>query len=387
MNILMVHPHDIFDTAEPWTVRIVSIAREFVKTGHSVKLCYFPVLIGAKHGASVLNGIEVIPFDRTPSPAVFIGNTRRLIGLCGWADVMHFQKCHHYSSVPALAAAYITGKPAHYDWDDWEEKIYYESCGKNALSVLIGSSFLVLERFLPYLSDSVSCASGQLRKMAAAFGAPKERVYASPVGADLSKFSPDSGAGRVKITFSINGDMVLYIGQLHGAQYAGLFIYAAALVLRKKPDVKFIIVGEGYLEGNLRRLASDLGIAGNMIFTGSVPHDAVPRFIGEADVCVAPFDDTAVTRCKSPLKVAEYLACGKPVVASDVGEVSAMVGDAGVLVKPGDCSELAEKILMILMDKELGERLGRLARSRAEENYSWKHTADTLLSAYSGICG
>ena len=134
----MVHPHDLFDRSEPWTIRIKSIALKFKEKGHKVKLVYFPLTLNDKTSPENDFPVEVIPFDRTPSPTAFIANTFKLIRLCRWADIVHFQKCHHYAAVPTVIASYVTGKPLHYDWDDWEEKIWYESCGRGCIPGLSG---------------------------------------------------------------------------------------------------------------------------------------------------------------------------------------------------------------------------------------------------------
>lgn len=378
----MIHPHDLFDKSEPWTIRIKSIAKEFVKKSHKVKLCYFPLIVNKKHYSQNIDSIELLPLDRTPSPKVFIVNTVKLIKLSEWADVVHFQKCHHYASIPTVLASYITGKPLHYDWDDWEEKIWYESCGRGVHSRFIGVSFKVLERWLPVLADSVSCASGHLKGLVQKFGVKNEYIFDTPVGADLEKFRPDLDGDWVKEKYNIKGDLVLYLGQLHGAQYVDLFIKAANIVLHKIPDVKFMIVGEGFLEHILKSLTHELGLQDKIIFTGSVPHDDIPYYIASASVCVAPFKYSEVTRCKSPLKIVEYLAGGKAIVASDVGEVRRMVGGIGILTKPGDYHSLAAGILKLLNDEELRKKLGNYTRIRAEKKYNWTYTADSLLSAY-----
>lgn len=385
MNILMVHPHDLFDKSEPWTIRIKSIAREFSKKNHRVKLCYFPLTINENHLPKNIDSIEAIPLDRTPSPKAFILNTLKLIKLCRWAEVVHFQKCHHYASIPAAIAAYISKRPLHYDWDDWEEKIWYESCGKGLHSRFIGVSFKVLERWLPVLADSTSCASNYLKRLSREFGVKEELIFDAPVGADLEKFKPKLDGSWVKKRYGIGEDLVLYVGQLHGAQYVDLFIRAANVVLHKHPDAKFMIVGEGFLEHILRKLTLNLGLEKKVIFTGSVPHDDIPYYVAAASVCVAPFKDTEVTKCKSPLKIVEYLASAKPIVASLVGEVRNMLGGCGVLIKPGDYHSLAEGILRLLEDRELRESLAKAARKRSEAKYNWRYTADSLLSAYEKI--
>ena len=385
MNILMVHPHDLFAKSEPWTIRIKSIAKEFSKRMNSVKLCYFPRIPQHEHYPQKINSVELVPIRRAATPINYVLTTKKLIKLCQWADVLHLQKCHHYASMPAAMACYITGTPFHYDWDDWEEKIWYESVGKTFRSKFIGVSYKLLERTLPVLTDSTSCASNYLKKLAHAYGARKEQIYDSPVGADIEKFRPGLDGDRVKKKYGINGDLVLYVGQLHGAQYVDLFIRAAGLVLNDFPDVTFMIVGEGFLEIPLKKLAQDLGLGNKVIFAGSISHEEVPFYIASASICVAAFQDTKVTRCKSPLKIVEYLASGKPIVASNVGEVKNMVGKGGILVEPGDPHALAEGICKLIQDKGMREKLGRFARQRAEDIYNWPKTASSLLKAYEAI--
>lgn len=385
MNILMIHPHDLFHSSEPWTIRIKSIAREFKNSSHRVKLCYFPLEISGENCPKIDDSIEIIPLERTPCPRAFVINTIKLIGLCKWADIVHFQKCHHHSSIPTVLASFLTKKSLHYDWDDWEEKIWYESCGSGIHSRFIGFSFRVLERWLPVLADSVSCASNRLKELTCEFGVKKDYVFDAPVGADLHKFRPDLDGSKIRKRYNIQGNLVLYIGQLHGAQYVDLFIKAANIVLRKRTDTKFLIVGEGFLKNNLITLVQELGLEDEVIFAGSVPHEEIPYHVAAASVCVAPFRDTEVTRCKSPLKIVEYLASGKAIVASNVGEVRKMVGGAGILVEPGNFPALADGILRFLNDKALRANLGRFARGRAEEIYNWHHTAHSLLSAYQKI--
>jgi len=108
----------------------------------------------------------------------------------------------------------------------------------------------------------------------------------------------------------------------------------------------------------------------------------VPQYIAAADVAVACFEDNKQTRCKSPLKIVEYLASGKAIVASDMGEAAKMVRGCGVLVKPGDEISLAHGIEQLLDDPQLRTQLGLKARKRAEEKYNWGVTASNLLQAY-----
>jgi len=382
----MVHPHDLFSSAEPWTIRIKNITKELNRKGHKVKLCYFPLVIGGKVEPRHSEYAEFVPLDRTPSPKVFIRNILKLIKLARWADVVHFQKCHHYASIPAVIAAFVAKKPLHYDWDDWEEKIWYESCGRNLHSRFIGISFKLLERWLPLLVDSVSCASGYLKGICRKYGVKEDYTFEAPVGANLEEFRPDIDGQEIREKYGIEGGMVLYIGQLHGAQYVDLLIRAANIVLHKWPELKFLIVGEGFLMDELKSQVLDLGLEGKVIFTGAIAHEKIPLYIAAADICVASFKDTEVTRCKSPLKIVEYMAMGKIVVANCVGEIRNMLGGCGILVEPGSYRKLAESIMWAFENKDsIYDKVKERSRKRIENKYNWGRTASNILSAYNKI--
>ncbi|MDD5503925.1 MAG: glycosyltransferase family 4 protein [Candidatus Omnitrophica bacterium] len=380
MNILMIGPHDIHSASEPWTTRIKNLACQLAKKGHVVKLVYFPLDNNNAGKRFQENGYEAISLSRRLGSLVFLKNTAQITRLAGWADVVHFQKCYYYASLPALIGAWIKNKPAHYDWDDWETKIFYYS---NPRKRVLGGFIHMLEKLMPLAVDTVSVSSRRLKELCLKAAVREDDIFPAPVGADINQFKPcpDQSHG-IKTRYNTGRYLVLYIGQLHGGQYAELFIKAAGLILKKTKEVTFMIIGDGYRSVELKELASAQGLGRHMIFTGSLPHEIVPSYINSADICVACFEDNDITRCKSPLKIAEYLACGKAIVASNVGEVGNMIKDAGLLVKPGDCSALADGILKLVNDGGLRQALSSRARARAVEKYNWDFTASSLLSAY-----
>lgn len=378
MNILMVHPHDLYSDLEPWTKRIKYIAKEFVKNGHQVKLIYFPLWNRPKRNEEPerIDGYEEIPFNRRKQ--TIFKNIWLMKKIATWADIVHFQKCFSHASLPCLFASWFNHKPIHYDWDDWEIQIYnYDSPSK-----AVGWYLNLLERTLPKIVDTVSVSSRRLRRLCLDLGVDSERIFDSHVGADLEKFNPRVDGSVIREKYYINGPLVLYLGQLHGAQYAELFIKAAKIILDKQVEADFMIVGDGARSPFLKKLVEDLGIERKIIFTNAVPHEQVPQYIAACDIAVACFEDNDITRCKSPLKIAEYLASGKPIVASDVGEVRAMVRECGILTRAGDINHLSGAIMHLLNDSKLRQELGQKARERAQERYNWAVTADNLLNAY-----
>ncbi len=387
MNILMIHPHDIYSDLEPWTSRITNLAKEFVERGHRVKLVYHLVDASLSPEEASLRqefAFETIPlirFQRT-----LLKKLKIIVDLADWADIIHFQKCLPHGALPAIWAAYRLGNPVHYDWDDWEYEIY----NYRPMNRLVGKSIDTFEKIIPGLVDTVSVASQSLKELCLERGVRADRIFESHVGADLRMFSPNVNGGGVRRNHDLEGPIVLYLGQLHGAQYAELFLQAAKVILSRRDGVNFMVVGIGDRFGELHALAERLDIGHKIVFTGAVNHEMVPQYIAAADIAVACFEDNKQTRCKSPLKIVEYMASGKAVVASDVGEATRMLRGCGILTKPGDVNSLVHGIEELLDDPQLGVQLGLKARKRAEEIYNWGVTASNLLQAYHlslEICG
>lgn len=376
----MVHPHEVYSPLEPWTTRIVNFANEFTKDGHRVKVIYFPLAWSDRLRSFQRDGTEFIPFCRRAGIYRILKNCQRMSKLVKWADIIHFQKCFHYASLPVLINSWIRNKPLHYDWDDWEEMIYYESADPPLR--LIGLFLRILERTIPRIVDTISVSSARLRAICIELGIDPDIIFQVPVGADITKFYPSLTDGRIKKLYNISHPLVLYLGQLHGGQYVRLFIESAKIILERGVKANFMIVGDGVRSEELKQKVKDLNLETKIIFTGAVDAEEVQEYIASCDITVACFEDNKVTRCKSPLKIAEYLASGKPIVASRVGEVETMIGDAGILVEPGKATPLAENIIQLLSDEDLRIKLGIKARQRAENIYNWRNSSRTLLSAY-----
>ncbi|MFH2021238.1 MAG: glycosyltransferase family 4 protein [archaeon] len=382
LKILMVHPHDIYSTVEPWTIRITSIATALSRLGHDVKLVYFP--LDEKHRGIVrpkFSEFETIPYLRRRVDIPI--NILKMTKLAMWADIIHFQKCYPEAALPAVVAAYLTGKHLHYDWDDWEYQIFFlpSPSGKPILKT---ESFLlkILEGTLPKLADTISVASNELMDMATKLGVKKNRMIKVNVCADLERFNPANEIGDVLHRYGLSQPIVTYLGQLHGAQYAELFLHAAKNLSTKFPKVNFLIIGGGDDLTRLKELAARLGMKNKIKFTGFVSDKDVNQLLAATDIAVACFTDTKQQRCKSPLKIAEYMASGKAVVASNVGEVPWMIGDAGITVTPSSHIALSEGILRLLNNKSERQLLQTKARARAEKIFNWKTAAKKIIKVY-----
>ena len=385
MKILMLHPHDI--EYDPWTIRIIKLAQSLKSMGHEVTVAYLESIWRKLPDKIQLRDVpdDGIPYIRLlPRGRHMWKNFLTIKKLAESADIIHFQKCFASTALPALWIASILDKPVHYDWDDYEEEIL-KTINDGHIGRAFRSEVALFERFLPSIVDGLSTASDAIRDLAVQRGFPAELIVKTPVGADLVQFHPDNDGTllRSDSRYNIgNFPMVLYLGQLEGAAYVETFLQAAIKVRKSIPGAKFVVVGGGILLKKLKKYAAKLNLDEEVIFTGYIPSNEVPKFVAAADVAVACLDDYPNTRCKSPLKIAEYMAAGKAIVASKVGEVSWMLQGSGIIVPPGEPEPLAIGIKTFLNNPEIAKELGAQARRRAEKYFNWHWSAEQLVIAY-----
>jgi glycosyltransferase involved in cell wall biosynthesis/MoaA/NifB/PqqE/SkfB family radical SAM enzyme len=382
MRVLMVHPHDIHSPVEPWTIRITSLASRLAARGHEIKLVHH--IADPKVLPEDVRSRQEFPFETIPwirHMGLGLRKSRDMAELAKWADLVHVQKALGHAALPSAVAAFWNRVPLHYDWDDWEAQIYADAVGTK------DGPWRRIHRFevaMARIADTVSVASEALRERALALGVRDEDLFDAPVGADLERFQAGGDGERLRAEFGLDGPIALYLGQLSGAHAAPLFLDAAALVLSRVPDAGFVVVGGGRTLESLKAHASRLGIAARVRFTGSVPPSAVADHLDVADVAVATLPDTAQAATKSPLKIVEYMAAGKAIVASRVGEAARFLDDGrvGRLVPPGDAEALADSMAELLKDPYLRSELGVAARDRLRDRFTWDHTADRIEQAW-----
>jgi glycosyltransferase involved in cell wall biosynthesis len=157
---------------------------------------------------------------------------------------------------------------------------------------------------------------------------------------------------------------ILYAGGLYPWKGVEVLIEA----MRYLPGERALILGGGDELSELKRLAAAEGVADRVDFAGPVPHADVPGFLARAKVAVVPNLDTPDSRQSAPLKMMEYMACGLPIVASDLPTFREVLDDGvtGLLVAPGSPQALAEGIGRLVRDPDLAGRLSSAARERAE---------------------
>lgn len=201
---------------------------------------------------------------------------------------------------------------------------------------------------------------------------PLERIVVLPSGTDVQRFAArDAVACRLELGLLPNRPYVGFVGSFYRYQGLACLLDAMSFVKQVYPAAELLLVGDGEATEELKQQAKGMGLEGSITWVGRVPYWEVPTWIGAMSVCVAPFrGDRGET---SPVKLFDYLACHRPVVASAIPSVvSTFTEDSGVqLVQPDDPSPLADAILVLLNDPGLCALLGRQGRQFVEERFSW----------------
>ena len=233
-----------------------------------------------------------------------------------------------------------------------------------------------------HLSDAVNCPSNVTRDYIASLGINRKLITVIPNGVSPSDFSPSPLPPR-----EARLPVLLYIGTLADWQGLEVVIKALPKILEQR-TVQLRIVGRGRSRQRkmLMKHIRKLGVEGSVFVQPAVPHHEVPALIAESDICLAPLglNDRNVTQGACPIKVLEYMASSRPLIASNMPIVRELVREDvdGLLFSPNDSDDLANKVLKLLNDADLSKRLADSATARALTKFTWHESQKKLLKVY-----
>ena len=219
-------------------------------------------------------------------------------------------------------------------------------------------------------------------------GVPDHKIIVNPNGVDVDRFCPGVGGRAVRAELGVGDDeqLVGFVGTF--GPWHGVMELAKAIALApREAPLKFLLVGTGKLKSEMEQTIREAGLIDRVIFTGSVAHDRVPALLDACDILVSPHIPLADGSdfFGSPTKLFEYMAMGKGIVASRLGQIGDVLveEETALLVEPGNSNELAQAIMRLAKSKDLREQLGEKARRVAVEKFTWRHNARRVLDAFS----
>ncbi len=200
-----------------------------------------------------------------------------------------------------------------------------------------------------------------------------DRVTAVPNGADLERFRPDTPA---ELATEPEAPRVGFVGSFQAFHGLDLLAGMVEAVAEARPEARFLFVGGG---DGAESLSRRLDLGARATFTGRVPHGRVPGLVASLDVAVIA--DAAPYQC--PLKLIEWMAAGRAIVAPRHGPIEDLVTDGvcALLFDPRDRDALVARVLELIDDPELRRKLGRAAAQQAHGSLSWEDNARRVLAA------
>ncbi|HYO91553.1 MAG TPA: glycosyltransferase, partial [Pyrinomonadaceae bacterium] len=198
---------------------------------------------------------------------------------------------------------------------------------------------------------------------------------------------PQIGGELIRQELGIGADETLvgFVGSF-GPWHGVLALAEAIKLMPAGARVRYLLVGSGTLREEVESRLREAGALGRVIFTGAVSHERVPALLDACDVLASPHVPLADGSpfFGSPTKLFEYMAMGKGIVASRLGQIADVLRheETALLVEPADARELSEALMRLAKSRELRERLGEAARREAIAHHTWKHNAERVLEAY-----
>lgn len=226
----------------------------------------------------------------------------------------------------------------------------------------------------------VVCISEVLKGYLLHYGGPASKFRVIPNGADPTFFAPQPPDQALQQALDLADKTVLgFVGSFQFFAAVPAILQIMQDLWQRHPEIAFLWVGEGPAGAVLRQQVAEVGLTAASRFVGTVPHDQVPRYLSLMDVVFSPYRGDYLFYGSS-MKLLEYMAAGKAVVATALGQIKELVHDGynGLLYEPEDWTTLAAKLEALLTDPGLRQRLGQNARQTILQGWTWAQQAEKL---------
>jgi len=233
--------------------------------------------------------------------------------------------------------------------------------------------------------DKILAITPMLSDYVINLGASKDKVELLFTGVDTNQFNPNIDSTKLRKELNLGNDcnVIVFIGTLF--EFCGMDRYIEQFpdILKEFPETKLIVVGGGFLFEKLKKLVRDMKLEDNVILTGFQPYEMMPQYINLADICINPFQINDTTRDIMPGKILQYLACGKPVIATPLPGMKAVITDEEKGVIYSEIDEFIIKTIELLRDEERMKTAGDKGLLYIKENHEWNeitHKLEGILS-------
>ena len=178
--------------------------------------------------------------------------------------------------------------------------------------------------------------------------------------------------------------MILFSGVMYNHRGIDVLLNAAPTVIKKIPEVKFVLLGDGPELDNLKKIAENLKIEKNIEFKGWIKRDEVMNYLADASIAIGPLRSTTVTKNALPIKVLEYMASSLPILSQKYTLPDDVLVDGENGYSVTDSEDLATKIIHILENNEKRIKMGTKSYEMSLK-FDWDKVSSKILTEYDGI--
>jgi glycosyltransferase involved in cell wall biosynthesis len=231
-------------------------------------------------------------------------------------------------------------------------------------------------------TDAFLGVSAELTELAGQMGVKADRLHVVPNGVDPERYQVDE-ALRMQWRTQLGlreGPVIGFVGSLKTRHGTDVLLRAFAALAYLHPTASLLYYGDGPMREELQNLTGELGLEDRVRFSGAVDHARVPELLAAMDLAVAPYlasDDFYF----SPIKVYEYLAAQLPVIASDIGQISALIEAGQVLpAQAGDADSLRQAMESVLEDRDAAAQSAQRGYQWVLAERTWEANAQRIVS-------
>lgn len=364
--------------------RAYHLGRQLVARGHEVTLLTTSASNQYSFSETTISGLKIVE-----TPDLWAGklrgydlwNTYRRLN---WLQGRNYDLVHGFESRPAVVyparmAARQNHAPLILDWADWFGRggSVEERQNPWIRSILRPIETYYENNFRTQVDgNTVICTT--LREKALALSIEPEKILLLPNGSDVERLTPIPVAqARQQSNYRQDDFVIGYVGTIFGRD-AQLLAEAFDQVSANLPTARLLIVG--YCPVNLQDMVRE---PAKVFQTGAIPDEDLGPILSTSDVFWLPLNDTNANRGRFPLKLTDYLALRRPIIASAVGDVPIVFSQAniGFLTKP-DPIEFCDRTLELFHNPALREVMGENARQLGETHYNWAQLSKILEDFY-----
>ena len=243
-------------------------------------------------------------------------------------------------------------------------------------------------------ADLIIVVSEEMQEELIQRGIDTSKILINPNGVDTSVYSPDVDGVKVRERYSFNENIVLgfigTFGKWHGAE---VLTQAFGMLLNEnshlRNKVKLLLIGDGVTMPEVKKNIEMYNMDKEVILTGQIPQTEGPFYLAACNILISPHIPTpdGTKFFGSPTKLFEYMAMGKPIIASDLNQIGRILENnkTAILCEPGNPVALKDAIAKLIGDKELCLMLGKNAREKVVNEFTWLKNVERVIEKYNEI--